>query len=457
MSEKSNQIEHSISIEELETHTSGLHEDLAKLQETLGDREDQVKELSENLAKLQEELRHKEVQIKDLKGSNKKLRNEKKNANEKAQHHQEAKQKLLVSVKTLENQLAAARISTSDRHATSGYNTDNETTSETSHDMEITPRPMGGRSLRSEFGGSIGSRDHSPTKSTFGGSAQSDHGAAEDVEAFDVDDSMVTLRDQDVIGVGMGAQPGTREILDQQASGSVSGTHSDELATRSSTPTRHKGIGGDVGNEAGLFNVAGETGVGQLPAAQNSKDVIETGMGTQDEVVGQLPAAHNSEDVVETGLGTEGEAFGITNMEGTGHLTVTKSSEVVTGKNMDAQAGIVEVIEKPGKAEFWTVRKIMGVVLGAGLAMLFFGLCYFWWTQGNAAQRERVIWTTANGIGNSTPPFHQPQWRKAAMQVYGAMNESARARAGYLTPEKVLMYHTKMSKFYAPGRSGVLR
>ena len=432
----------------------------------------EVNGLREELTKLKNVTLHeKDVRINDQKAANKKLKNENRNLSKEVEKLKASKAKLRESIKR--NQAEAAQSKIPDGHASPEHTTDDETTSEMSHDMEVTPRQLVGRSVRSEIGSSTGSRDHSPTKSTFGGSTRSEFDANEGAEEARPDDITITWTSKDVIGQEVEAQTGT--VVEPGAG--------DQTATGSKEDVIDHGMGpqdglfevGDVWNAGRLPATQGrkdiinkkmraQDGVGEigdmwdavhLPATQGSEDTIDDGMGGQDGVgevadeweVGHLPATQGSEDIVYNRMGGKDGLSEVGDKHEIGHSTTVHISDDAIGQATKAHSGAYEIVEKLGKAEFWTGKKIARVVVSAGLAVMFFALCYFWWTQGNAAKQERSIWTNANMIGGPFHPYTKTQVQRKALYVIGMMTDDARARAGYFSPGKTIQFYQTMTNF----------
>ena len=402
--------------------------------------------LREELTKLKNVTLHeKDVRINDQKAENKKLKNENRNLSKEVEKLKASKAKLLESVKR--NQAEAAQSKIPDGHVTSEHTTDDETTSEMSHDVEVTPRQLVGRSVRSEIGSSIGSGDHSPTKSTFGGSTRSEFDANEGAKEARPDDITITWTSKDVIGQEVEAQTGA--VVEPGAG--------DQTATGSNEDV----IDNDMGPQNGLFEVGDVWDAGRLPGMQGSKDIIYKKMRAQDGVgeignvweVGHFPATQGSEDIIHNGMRGKDGLSEVGHKQEIGHSTTIHTSDDAIGHATKAQSGAYDIVEKLGKAEFWTGKKIAGVVVSAGLAVMFFALCYFWWTQGNAARQERSIWTNANMIGDPFHPYTKTQVQRKALYVIGMMTDDARARAGYFSPMKTIQLYQTMTNFVS-GPSG---
>ena len=411
--------------ERMSTEANGLREELTKLRNVT--------------------LHEKDVRINDQKTENKKLKNENRNLSKEVEKLKASKAKLLESVKR--NQAEAAQSKIPDRHVTPEHTTDDETTSEMSHDMEVTPRQLVGRSVRSEIGSSIGSKDHSPTKSTFGGSTRSGFDTNEGAEEARPDDITITWTSKDVIGQEVEAQTGA--VVEPGAG--------DQTATGSNEGV----IDNRMGPKNGLFEVGDVWDAGRLPGTQGSKDITNKKMRAQDGVgeignvweVGHLPATQGSEEIIHNGMGGKDALSEVGHKQEIGHSTTIHTSDDAIGQATKAQSGAYDIVEKLGKAEFWTGKKIAGVVVSAGLAVMFFALCYFWWTQGNAARQERSIWTNANMIGDHFHPYTKTQVQRKALHVIRMMTDDARARAGYFSPVKTIQLYQTMTNFVS-GPSG---
>jgi hypothetical protein len=405
----------------------------------------QMQGLQEELASLQKTIRNKDTQINDLKAVNKKEKNENRNMSRDISELKTSKAKLLESFKKTEAELALLKAPIPDGHANPEYMTDDDSRSEMSCDKEATPRQLLGRSLRSEIGGSISSRDRSPTKSAFGGSMQSDLDADEGAEEAKLDDETITWTSKDVIG----------QKIDARYEAALNGT-----GGQTATGSNEANIVDRSGAHDELFEDGEIWHAGRLPAAQSSKYISEDGLGGTNGTgwvadksdVHVLTATHGSEHTVDNGMGGNDVLFDVGDRREVSEFPTTHTSEDTTGQTTKAQTETCEVMEKLGKAEFWSGKMNAGVLIFAVMAMLYMGLCYFHWSQGNAAMKERSVWMKANMIGNVIEPGTRAQIQRQILSVLRMMDNDALARAGWFPPTKTLHLYPTMT-IYVPAAS----
>ena len=407
----------------------------------------QMQGLQEELASLQKTIRNKDTQIDDLKAVNKKEKNEKRNMSRDISELKISKAKLLESFKRTEAELALLNARIPDGNANLEHMTDDESRSEMSCEKEATPRQLLGRSLRSEIGGSISSRDRSPTKSAFGGSTQSDFDANEVAEEARLDDDTITWTSKAVIG----------QKIDARYEAALKWGAGDQTATGSNEA--------NMVDRSGAHNGSFEDGeiwhARRLPAAQSSEYISETGLGgtngtgwiADESDVHVSAATQDSEQNIANGIGGNDALFDVGDRREVSGSPTTHISEDTTATK--AQTEVYEVMEELGKAKFWSGKMIAGVLMFAVMAMVYMGLCYFHWSQGNAAMKERSVWTKANMIGNVQQPGAKALIQRQILSALRMMNNDARAKAGWFSPTKTL--HLPTMTNYVPAASAGLR
>ncbi|KAL2043970.1 hypothetical protein N7G274_003490 [Stereocaulon virgatum] len=405
----------------------------------------QMQGLQEELASLQKTIRNKDTQINDLKAVNKKEKNENRNMSRDISELKTSKAKLLESFKRTEAELALLKAPIPDGHANPENTADDDSRSEMSCDKEATPGQLLGCSLQSEIGGSINSRGRSPTKSVFGASTQSDLDVHEGAEEAKVDEDTITWTTKDIIGQ-----------IDARYEAALKWGAGGQTAVRSNEAS----IVDRSGAPDGLFDDGEIWHAGRLPAAQSSKYISENGLGgtngsewvADKSDVHVLAATQGSEHNIDNGMGGNDVLFGVGDRREVSGFPPTHTSEDTTRQTTKTQIEIYEVMEKLGQAEFWSRKMIAGVLMFAFMAMVYMGLCYFNWSQGNAAMKERSVWTKANMIGNGFEPGTMAQIQRQILSTLRMMDKDALARAGWFPPTKTFHLRPTMT-IYVPAAS----